>query len=269
MTEKSPRRWFRFGLRTLLIVVTVLCCYLAWETSVVRKRRAVLDELRTSGGFTITTASAWNQRFPVGSPPQRTAQVSLVRRLLGDEAVQEISYFHHINPPREELDRLARVFPEAEFRREEIPLEPCHPGCFPRGTLVGTSAGLRRIETIQCGDLITTIDADDETTTTEVHSVFVTDNRLWRIETEEGSLLTTETQPLCLADHSILQAGKLQPGHEILRWEDTTPHAVKVLRISCTERIEPVFNLILGNSEVFIAGGFLARSKPPADLAVQ
>src|SRR5205085_3035320 len=123
------RRWFRFGLRTLFIVVTLLCCYLAWESSVVRKRRAALNELQARGGFTVTTASAWNQ--PLGSAPQRKAQVSPVRRLLGDEAVQEISYFHHINPPREELARLARIFPEAAFRQEETPLEPCHPGCFP------------------------------------------------------------------------------------------------------------------------------------------
>ena len=31
-----------------------------------------------------------------------------------------------------------------------------------------------------------------------------------------------------------------------------------------TGRDEPVFNLILGDSAVFVAGGFLARGKPPA-----
>jgi hypothetical protein len=40
---------------------------------------------------------------------------------------------------------------------------------------------------------------------------------------------------------------------------------VKVLAVVPTERTEKVFNLVLGNSKYFIAGGFLARSKPPAE----
>jgi hypothetical protein len=32
--------------------------------------------------------------------------------------------------------------------------------------------------------------------------------------------------------------------------------------------MEPVFNLVLGDEEIFVAGGFLARSKPPANAAV-
>jgi hypothetical protein len=35
--------------------------------------------------------------------------------------------------------------------------------------------------------------------------------------------------------------------------------------VAAAGREEPVFNLILGNSEVFVAGDFLARGKPPAD----
>jgi hypothetical protein len=35
--------------------------------------------------------------------------------------------------------------------------------------------------------------------------------------------------------------------------------------VAPTERIDQVFNLVLGNSEIFVAGGYLARSKPPAD----
>jgi hypothetical protein len=32
--------------------------------------------------------------------------------------------------------------------------------------------------------------------------------------------------------------------------------------------METVFNLVLGDKTFFVAGGFLARSKPPADAAV-
>jgi hypothetical protein len=36
-----------------------------------------------------------------------------------------------------------------------------------------------------------------------------------------------------------------------------------VLDAASIRRTEKVFNLILGDSEIFVAGGFLARSKPP------
>jgi hypothetical protein len=97
-----------------------------------------------------------------------------------------------------------------------------------------------------------------------VQSVFVTDNRLWQVDTDAGSLVTTQTQPLCLATDKILQVGDLHPGDTILRREDGVNHAVRVLAVSATGRIEKVYNLILENSEIFVAGGFLARSKPPA-----
>src|SRR5688572_26854602 len=104
MTDQPRLRWFRFGLRTLFVVVTLLCCYLAWETSVVRQRKAALQELRSKGGIHIVTAQAGQ---PSLSNP-RVAQVSLVRRLLGDEAIQEIWLSWYPAVPQEERDRLAK-----------------------------------------------------------------------------------------------------------------------------------------------------------------
>ena len=37
------------------------------------------------------------------------------------------------------------------------PLVPCHPGCFPAGTLILVPGGYRDIETIRAGDVVTTI----------------------------------------------------------------------------------------------------------------
>ena len=37
-----------------------------------------------------------------------------------------------------------------------------------------------------------------------------------------------------------------------------------LLRVTKTDRVVQVFNLVLNDSELFVAGGFLARSKPPA-----
>jgi hypothetical protein len=40
--------------------------------------------------------------------------------------------------------------------------------------------------------------------------------------------------------------------------------AVAVQSVSSTGRTEQVFNVVLGDSVIFIANGFLVRSKPPA-----
>jgi hypothetical protein len=87
---------------------------------------------------------------------------------------------------------------------------------------------------------------------------------LLEVETEDGYLFTTETQPLCLADGTTRGAGELKAGDPILRWQYGKRQIVKVRAVSPTDRLEKVFNLILGDTEIFIADGFLARSKPPA-----
>jgi hypothetical protein len=137
-----------------------------------------------------------------------------------------------------------------------------------------------------------------------VQSIFVTKNRLWKVETDDGVLLTTQTQPLVqcgpplrgrTSDSSpplrgrtsdaegrdvpdslsgrgatdqlflVKAAGDLVPGDRILRLSAGQVREVAVRQVSATDRVEKVFNLVLGDSELFIAGGFVARSKPPAE----
>jgi hypothetical protein len=268
MNDKPRRRWFNFSLRTLFILVTVLCCWLGWEMSVVRSRQAALSRIKGNMAFSVTTAQSYRERWPAGMSVPTLATIPLVRRLLGDEAIQEIvvhRWFQSFS--EEELSRLTRAFPEAQL--SETHPEPCHPGCFPRGTLVETPQGHRLIETIQAGDMVTAFLKSGERLDAPVQSVFITDNRLWEVQTDEATLITTETQPLCLATDRTLGAGKLQPGDTILRSLDGDVHAVKILAVTQTGRIEKVFNLILGDSELFSANGFLARSKPPAAVATR
>ena len=268
MNEQAPRRWFRFSLRTMFVVVTVLCVWLGWESSVVRQRQGVLKELRASPGFEITTAEEWAGRFPPNAPHPPPAKIALVRTWLGDKAIQEISYYRHFQGESNSLlRRAATTFPEAQVSEREIPLQPCHPGCFPSGTLVDTPVGPRLIEEIQVGDLLTTIRPGGQSAESKVQSVFVTSNQIWKVETADGVLFTTQIQPLCLADERIVPAGKLEPGDRILCRKEGEIREVEVLRVSATEEVARVFNLVLGDSEIFIAGGFLARSKPPAEGA--
>lgn len=153
-----------------------------------------------------------------------------------------------------------------DLRKRPVPA-PCHPGCFPGGTPVLTPKGPRAIDTIRPGEEVVIVRPDGTTAAARVQSVFVTDNRLLKVETEGGVLLTTLTQPLCLTDGQFRPAGELGKGDTIFVWKGGKRQAVKVLAAALTDREEQVFNLVLGGDEVFIAGGFLARSKPPADVA--
>jgi hypothetical protein len=143
------------------------------------------------------------------------------------------------------------------------PPEPCHPGCFPAGTPVQTPDGSRRIETLRDGEVVTTLGQDGKAKAGKVVAVFVTRNRLVEVQTEDGKLVTTQTQPLALAAGGVRGAGNLKPGDRVLRWESGQRRTVMVRAVSVLDRLERVFNLILGDPTLFVAGGFLVRSKPP------
>jgi hypothetical protein len=272
MDANPRRRWGSFSLRTMFVLMTVLCCWLGWEMSIVRQRQSVLKELKLNPDYRVTLAADWEKGPMPGVWPDipAVAAIPTMRTWLGDQAVQEIWYPHFQTESQPEVRRLARTFPEARLiRSQEQLMEPCHPGCFPRGTLVETPSGLRAVEGIEAGESILAFLPSGETRVVSVQTVFVTDNRIWKVETQAGSLFTTQTQPLCIADGTTVQAGKLQPGDQILRRQGEENVAVRVLSVTSTDRVEKVFNLILGNSEIFVANGFLARSKPPKAVAAK
>jgi hypothetical protein len=217
--------------------------------------------MEASGAFSINLARNWNPAPPGqwGSTPRAT--IPWIRRCLGDEAIQYVTYFYA--PPEFDMQRIQRTFPEADFN--EVHPEPCHPGCFPRGTLIDTPEGRRPIESIAPGDLVTAIASDGSTVSLPVQSIFVTQNKLLTIGTDAGQLLTTQTQPLAVALGETCAAGDLSPGDTILRYEAGNIVPAIILSVSSPGRTEKVFNLVLGNRELFVAKGFLARSKPPAE----
>ena len=55
MAEPS-RNIFRFSLRTLLVLITLVCVYFGWQVRIVQQRKAELQKLRTNYLFEITTA---------------------------------------------------------------------------------------------------------------------------------------------------------------------------------------------------------------------
>jgi hypothetical protein len=121
------------------------------------------------------------------------------------------------------------------------------------------------IEEIAVGDEVYMIAESGEKISVPVMSIFRTTNRLWEVSTSRGDLATTETQPLCVSLREHVPAGKLQAGDRILAWIDEQLEAVQIEEVQGTDRTVPVINLVLGHREPFIANGYLARSKPPAE----
>lgn len=146
--------------------------------------------------------------------------------------------------------------------------EPCHPGCFPPGTLVRTPHGTALIEQLQKSDAVTTFAADGRTAIAEVEAVFVTRNRLLEVQTTDGTLVTTETQPLELPEGGYGVARELKIGDRVLRWNQGERQVTTVSSVSAADRESKVFNLVLGTPTTFVAGDFLVRSKPPANVVL-
>jgi hypothetical protein len=255
----------------LFVLVTALCCWLGWESRVVQQRRALLSELKTKPAFQFMSAKTFQEITklnPPWAPTPPVAKIPLTRRLLGDEAIQRVIYARFYQGySDDDLARIQKVFPEAETL-ESLP-EPCHPGCFPRGTLVDTPNGALPIETLQAGDVVCAFDKTGRPFTATIESVFRVENFLWEVQTRAGSLITTETQPVCLAGFEIQAAGLLTPGQQLLRRHESRLLSVEVLDVARTGRFAPVYNLVLGGSSFFVANGYLVRSKPPAAVATQ
>ena len=79
MTIATPkRRWLRFSLRGMFVLVTVLGVWLGWNASIVRQRQAARAEFLNEG---------WELNRDGSPDPIR---LPWIRRLLGDEPVGAI-----------------------------------------------------------------------------------------------------------------------------------------------------------------------------------
>ena len=118
---------------------------------------------------------------------------------------------------------------------------------------------------MRVGDVITSIGADGKATKAAVEKLYTTTNNLVELRTDHGNTVTTDAQPFCLIDGQFRKAGDLQAGDRVWQWRDGKRAEAVVRTVAPTGRQEQVFNLILGDSRIFVAGGFLVRGKPPAE----
>lgn len=95
--KKPRRRWFQFRLRTLLIVVPLLGCWLAYHLNWIRERHHALE----SGELSEAT---WD-----GMPSQ---SAPLTIRFFGERGYVELFYSHRHGSPSKVV-HWEKLFPEA------------------------------------------------------------------------------------------------------------------------------------------------------------
>lgn len=191
--------------------------------------------------------------------PKIVSKLSLARETRGDWR-----YARFLWATKEGKNRTLVVLngPPPEVVRPPVP--PCHPGCFPSGTRVNVPGGTKAIEDVRAGDLVTTVGPDGKPGQVKVRGMSMIRNHLVQVNIDGETLITTATQPLVLADGKLRAAGELKAGDRIHVWAAGEQRPVAVRSVDHTERPAPVYNLMLDEPVLFVANGFLARSKPPA-----
>jgi hypothetical protein len=122
MDEKPRRRWFRFSLRTMFVMVTLFSFWLGWQAWIVRERLAMRKWLDDNGGSAGPPMRLVDERGPFVFEQVNT--LPFWRRWLGDESIRSVSFPVFPAPSEHvaQLERAKRIFPEARigFRIVEI-----------------------------------------------------------------------------------------------------------------------------------------------------
>ena len=123
METPPRRRWLRFSLRGLLVVVTALALWLGWNVYVVRERKAMFAELREIPGVMVYPVSELRAAMPSldSFPHPPFATVSRFRELLGDAPVQAILFAREPTPNPTDIARARGMFPEANVSDKNYP----------------------------------------------------------------------------------------------------------------------------------------------------
>jgi hypothetical protein len=115
MTTHAPkRRWFRFSLRTMFVVVTAASCWLGWNANIVHRRLATRVTIEANGG---TVGVFRHSDPPTGfigcgmmAIEYPDLEVPTIRAWLGDEPIEYI-----VVQTEAEVASVQAEFPEAHM----------------------------------------------------------------------------------------------------------------------------------------------------------
>jgi hypothetical protein len=113
MPTAPKRRWLRFSIRTMFVAFTVVAMWLGWNVHAVRQRQAKLAELQADIFRVVVSTRAEHDALYPNISNEPMLQVSIVRRLLGDEPVYWINFLPLWGVSDAEFDATADLFPEA------------------------------------------------------------------------------------------------------------------------------------------------------------
>ena len=110
MSASIPtRRWFRFSLRTMLVLVTVVVLLVGWLANTyrwVQERRAFWPNFDESDYCLGTFALL---------PADEPGEISWIRKLMGDFSCGTLLYRPQWDPGGQHLSYVRRLFPEAHI----------------------------------------------------------------------------------------------------------------------------------------------------------
>lgn len=98
----------RFSLR-MALVLTAVAAMVAWQGSVVQRRKQALHDAMGYANVTVIPGDRGT-----GSRNRPNA----IRQLFGDESIRSIFLSKEV--PDTEIERLERLFPEAQVERREL-----------------------------------------------------------------------------------------------------------------------------------------------------
>jgi hypothetical protein len=121
MQNKAKRRWFSFSLRTMFVLVTVLCVWLGWNVRIVQERKAILAELRQAvgeGNVDFVSLESWDAKIETSADASWQShwahlRVSKIRRLLGDESCAILDFTLPVDTRL--VERIEAALPEAKL----------------------------------------------------------------------------------------------------------------------------------------------------------
>ena len=64
--RKPRRRWLGFRLRTLLLVLTVVCIWLGWWANSAQRQAAAVAAIEAADGFVVYQKGGWGDDTPIG-----------------------------------------------------------------------------------------------------------------------------------------------------------------------------------------------------------